>query len=179
MLIFVNFYVIIISYLSSWRGHLIMKKRMNKHKGFTLIELIVVISIIGILTAIIAPNFSSLLEDSKKATVENSANYLLVDLKVLLNYDGDDFLSQSSGNEAADLTITLKKYMPSIIHTAIIDNNDAIIKCHELGNVALSGLSNNASQPDQFNFIYYENLNGNIYKVECINNQISGAIKIN
>ena len=44
-----------------------MKKLMNK-KGFTLMEMIIVVAIIVILVAIAIPTFSSSLDDAKKAT---------------------------------------------------------------------------------------------------------------
>lgn len=50
-----------------------MNTRHNyKAKGFTLIELVVVVAIIGVLTMILVPTFASLIEKSqKKATVTN------------------------------------------------------------------------------------------------------------
>ena len=50
----------------------IMKKLMNK-KGFTLMEMLIVVAIIVILVAIAIPTFSSSLDDAKKAT--DDANF--------------------------------------------------------------------------------------------------------
>lgn len=47
-----------------------MKSRKKSNKGFTLVELIIVIIILGILAALAIPQFSASTDDAKKATLQ-------------------------------------------------------------------------------------------------------------
>lgn len=65
-----------------------MKKNINK-KGFTIVELVIVIAVIAILAAVLIPTFSQVVTNAKKAKIYSEANtiyknYLVEELK-----DGD------------------------------------------------------------------------------------------
>jgi type IV pilus assembly protein PilA len=62
----------------------IMKKLMKNRKGFTLIELIVVIAILGILAAILIPQFTGFQERARQKAAVSDTRNILVSVEALL-----------------------------------------------------------------------------------------------
>ena len=75
-----------------------MKKITKNNKGFSLIELIIVIAIMAVLVAIIAPNLTKYLGSSKTKTDQKNADELASQLQTCITeFDTDN--STSLGSE--------------------------------------------------------------------------------
>ena len=72
-------------------------KKMNK-KGFTIVELVIVIAVIGILATVLIPTFSSVIEKANKSAVQQEAANLYKELYTLDLSDG--VLNAKEGEEA-------------------------------------------------------------------------------
>lgn len=61
-----------------------MKKLMKNKKGFTIVELVIVIAVIGILAAVLIPTFSGVIDSANKSSrvqqTENALKSLIVNL---------------------------------------------------------------------------------------------------
>ncbi len=84
-----------------------MKKRLNK-KGFTLVEIIVVLVIIAILVAIAAPAMTGYIKDAKEKAVLTEARAALtaVQAQAAQNYATGDVSMDATKADAAYKTLT-------------------------------------------------------------------------
>lgn len=77
-----------------------MKKKVNRrYSGFTLIEIMVVLVIIGIIAALVAPNVMSRLGDARKTAAKSDITAIMNALK-LYNLDNFRYPTSAQGLEA-------------------------------------------------------------------------------
>lgn len=93
-----------------------IKKTMKSVKGFTLIELMIVVAIIGILAAIAIPKFADLVTKSKESAVKGSLGS--VRSAVSIYYSDTEGVFPTTGSLAAALT-TGGKYLKDLPYIGI------------------------------------------------------------
>jgi type IV pilus assembly protein PilA len=92
--------------------NLLAKKVKKNNKGFTLVELIIVIAIIAILVAVLAPNYVKYVDRSRWSSDRNDCETLLGEVKTAVvetQNNGDAAVSGTSGTievtSAANVTV--------------------------------------------------------------------------
>ena len=97
--------------------------RYSKHKGFTLIELVIVIVVLGILAATAIPKFINLNTDAKVATLETVRGSMQSSL--LLVYGSALIKGQSTGGGIINTEVPLYNGYPAV------DGTDTVIELNE------------------------------------------------
>ena len=91
---------------------------MLRDKGFTLIELMIVVAVIGVLAAIAIPNYTSMKTHAREAGVKANAH--------TLQMAAEDFAAQNGGTYASDFATSLASgiVIPDLVPTALTNPFD-------------------------------------------------------
>jgi prepilin-type N-terminal cleavage/methylation domain-containing protein len=72
-----------------------MKKAMKK--GFTLVELVIVIAVIAILSAILIPTFGNVISDARRTSAQTEARNAMNNFQIAANENGSDTFNWTDG----------------------------------------------------------------------------------
>ncbi len=150
--------------------------KMKKSKGFTLIELMIVVAIIGILAAVAIPKFADLVTKSKEASVKGGLGAVRSAVSIYYgdmegSYPGDLFVGLTSGN----------RYMPAVNGTSSLgsivipkQNTSTLLQNpgHSFPNVSAADVVTTFADAKAF---YYQANEGAVY-VGCSHNDTKGSV---
>lgn len=112
-----------------------LKKLRNDNQGFTLIELMIVIAIIGILAAIAIPNFISYRNKGYCSAAENDAKSVAAAVADYFSNPNNQTISDSSLTAGTDYNLSYNNTLTTLTQDAddviTITVTDASTRCPE------------------------------------------------
>ena len=106
-------------------------KRKNNRKGFTIVELVIVIAVIAILATVLVPTFGDMIEKSKQTAIIEEAKNLYTDYMIKHASD-DDFTD--------DVVIEIDGKYYAVKDGALILNGEKAQEYEDAAKAAETGL---------------------------------------
>ncbi|MBX4200985.1 prepilin-type N-terminal cleavage/methylation domain-containing protein [Candidatus Parcubacteria bacterium] len=99
---------------------------MKKQKGFTIIELLVVVAIIAVLTGIVLVNVTSYINKGKDAAVQGNLSSVLTDMAVYYDTNGNYTAACADASVAAALAAADRAFDGNAVANEVTDCNGAV-----------------------------------------------------
>lgn len=104
-----------------------MLKKLNNKKGFTLMEMLIVVAIIAVLVAIAIPVFNGALTKSKEAADVANVRALYAEWQVKMLTENEAVPTDKTALMTSDGTETKLNYNDKLTYTPAQDNKSATI----------------------------------------------------
>ncbi len=130
--------------------------RLKKKRGFTIIEMLCVMAILGMLAALAIPQFSFVRESAKKAvTVSNTRTTVSTIIGLTAMYDKEDWYAQRNSGDSYDYSsATMSNYLEKLFENGVEgENNHSYINQYSGSEVILnwsSSISGTGEDPAVF-----------------------------
>ena len=99
-------------------------KKTNTKKGFTIIELVIVIAVIGILAAVLIPTFSNVIEKANIAAAQEEAKNALVARFDSILTDNGATVVESKDWEKRRLAYEIQDFREGLYHVVNVESDN-------------------------------------------------------